>query len=1160
MRSVEHKFRARRTGTRDAGLSGRTATAGTDAHRVPPRAIARVKFVSNRQDNSEPISKSVEEMDPPTRETRATARPKSRGHRQVDSSVQKPSYPTTLAPSAMSKVMAKPQPSRLPKDETEAPRPFMGQLSATQTKVVTTTTTTTTSFPPLLLNPPLHLHDMDPKQYPLAAAPTPASMKKFSFNVGGSRTTFEEADDSLMNIAQVRSENLPGYDQKWLTSCSKERMVDTVQLEKTQHRDLPPFNISGNPVPSLSGSHYRHAQASLQTPCTAPENSRKRPASPISISEAALRARDHPSRKKKLFPGSKIQRPSVSTRQSSLSRLRTTQTSTPLTPDVASNDISQEGAISAEVQTIQHDDATANQIMTTADAFEEEDCQILSPQSEITRSLSFQEEEATRTPAYDDSNWAWELLESGSAITPNPEEEPSVLGSSIPSSAAQRPPRPSSLNTTASQDASLPSPSLSPVTAAANLQNRLNYFEPTGPSQSRLIRPATRTPLDTQVASTSEQDGSTSPDSQTPTLTSVTREDKLTRGEEASNGALMKLPEMIETFEAMPEEMKSYIMYQMLRRCSKPVLHFVADVVNPALKCDFLRVLPVELCLNIIGYLDVKSLCAAAQVSKRWRRLIDSSEKVWKRLFDADGFQLQEGELARAIREGWGWQYASGSDDFEQDLSNFAVPSDVEPSPPSLLPTLQNQSATNQSLSLKQATSGQLRRSKRKAKPKTKPASRKQQKSYHSYSNSSVDLDDEAFLDMASATEGPYAAATAAAAAVPYPGIGLPSLKNLHLFKSIYMRHHVIRNTWMDDEVTPRHIAFRAHQRHVVTCLQFDSDKILTGSDDSNINVYDTQTGALRATLEGHDGGVWALQYEGNVLVSGSTDRSVRVWDIERGVCTQTFQGHTSTVRCLQILMPTQVGKTSDGRPIMMPKQPLIITGSRDSHLRVWKLPKLNDPPFHQAGPAPDGQAECPYFVRALVGHHHSVRAIAAHADTLVSGSYDCTVRVWKISTGETLHRLQGHTQKVYSVVLDHKRNRCISGSMDNVVRVWSLESGAPLFNLEGHSSLVGLLDLQHDRLVSAAADSTLRIWDPENGQCKSTLSAHTGAITCFQHDGHKVISGSDRTLKMWDVTTGEFVKDLLTDLSGVWQVKFNERRCVAAVQRNNLTYIEVSG
>ena len=130
---------------------------------------------------------------------------------------------------------------------------------------------------------------------------------------------------------------------------------------------------------------------------------------------------------------------------------------------------------------------------------------------------------------------------------------------------------------------------------------------------------------------------------------------------------------------------------------------------------------------------------------------------------------------------------------------------------------------------------------------------------------------------------------------------------------------------------------------------------------------------------------------------------------------------------------------------------------------------------------------------------------------------------------------------------------------MDNLVKVWSLETGQVLFTLEGHSSLVGLLDLSHDHLVSAAADSSLRIWDPESGQCKHILSAHTGAITCFHHDGDKVISGSDGTLKMWNVRTGQFIRDLLTDLSGVWQVKFNERRCVAAVQRDSITYIEVS-
>jgi F-box and WD-40 domain protein CDC4 len=54
------------------------------------------------------------------------------------------------------------------------------------------------------------------------------------------------------------------------------------------------------------------------------------------------------------------------------------------------------------------------------------------------------------------------------------------------------------------------------------------------------------------------------------------------------------------------------------------------------------------------------------------------------------------------------------------------------------------------------------------------------------------------------------------------------------------------------------------------------------------------------------------------------------------------------------------------------------------------------------------------------------------------------------------------------------------------------------------------------------------------------------------------VLSGSDGTLKMWDVRTGEFVRDLLHGLSGVWQIKFDDRRCVAAVQRGGITWIDV--
>ncbi len=654
--------------------------------------------------------------------------------------------------------------------------------------------------------------------------------------------------------------------------------------------------------------------------------------------------------------------------------------------------------------------------------------------------------------------------------------------------------------------ASLPSPGLSPTVAAADSQVALREADFRSPSGSNM---SVQRSLD-----------------QSSELLQLSK-----RGGKHTNN----INAMLENFDAMPEAMKTYMAFQMLKRCSKKTLQIVADIVNPALECDFLDALPMELSLQILSLLDLKDLCRAAQVSRRWRSIVNENETGWKELLLTDNFVLPPGELDRAITEGWGWQDPHGCEASERDLSDRPHSSRGSASS-SLRPVVKRKRAQ---------TGTGTQRSKRRAIVDSNDKLRFVSVGSH-YSGFSED------------TEGPNAAAAAALMAVPSPDIGLESLGQMHLYKSLYRRRYMLKRSWMmNGVVEPRHVAFAAHPRHVITCLQFDDDKIVTGSDDTYMHVYDTATGALRKRLEGHEGGVWALQYQCNVLVSGSTDRSVRVWDIAKGVCTQIFHGHTSTVRCLQIVMPVATGEMNRGRPVFAPEKPLIITGSRDQQLKVWRLPQSGDRRYTPTIP-PMNDFDCPFFVRTLSGHTSSVRAIAAHQDTLVSGSYDNTVRVWKISTGESVHRLVGHNQKVYSVVLDHKRNRCISGSMDNTVKIWCLETGTSIYTLDGHTSLVGLLDLKDDRLVSAAADSTLRIWDPQTGQCKNTLTAHTGAITCFQHDGQKVVSGSDRTLKMWNVTTGAHVKDLLTELSGVWQVKFDERRCVAAVQRNGFTYIEV--
>lgn len=261
------------------------------------------------------------------------------------------------------------------------------------------------------------------------------------------------------------------------------------------------------------------------------------------------------------------------------------------------------------------------------------------------------------------------------------------------------------------------------------------------------------------------------------------------------------------------------------------------------------------------------------------------------------------------------------------------------------------------------------------------------------------------------------------------------------LYRKLYSRHHRIRLNWFQGKY--KSTQFAGHAFNVVTCLQFDSEKIVSGSDDHTIHVYNTKNGTLLRKLEGHEGGVWALQYWGRVLVSGSTDRSVRVWDVETGVCRQKFDGHTSTVRCLMIVTPVP-----GDNGVLEPAQPLIVTGSRDSTLRVWRLPNVEtDPKFNMdAEPAVDN----PYFMHVLTGHTSSVRAIAGYGNILVSGSYDHTVRVWDVTKGTEVWTFTGHTEKVYSVGYSHDLKRAASGSMDATVRVWCVKTGEAMFTLKG--------------------------------------------------------------------------------------------------------------
>lgn len=342
-------------------------------------------------------------------------------------------------------------------------------------------------------------------------------------------------------------------------------------------------------------------------------------------------------------------------------------------------------------------------------------------------------------------------------------------------------------------------------------------------------------------------------------------------------------------------------------------------------------------------------------------------------------------------------------------------------------------------------------------------------------------------------------------------------------WKAAYMRQHIIEMNWRSRPIREPKV-LKGHDDHVITCLQFSGNRIVSGSDDNTLKVWSAVTGRCLRTLVGHTGGVWSSQMSGNIIISGSTDRTLKVWDMETGECVHTLLGHTSTVRCMHLH-----GKK-------------VVSGSRDATLRVWDIERGN-------------------CLHVLVGHLAAVRCVQYDGKLIVSGAYDYMVKIWHPERQECLHTLQGHTNRVYSLQFDGIH--VVSGSLDTSIRVWDVETGNCKHTLMGHQSLTSGMELRQNILVSGNADSTVKVWDITNGQCLQTLSGpnkHQSAVTCLQFNSRFVITSSDDgTVKLWDVKTGEFIRNLVALDSGgsggvVWRIRANDTKLICAVGSRNGT------
>ena len=86
---------------------------------------------------------------------------------------------------------------------------------------------------------------------------------------------------------------------------------------------------------------------------------------------------------------------------------------------------------------------------------------------------------------------------------------------------------------------------------------------------------------------------------------------------------------------------------------------------------------------------------------------------------------------------------------------------------------------------------------------------------------------------------------------------------------------------------------------------------------------------------------------------------------------------------------------------------------------------------------------------------------------------------MWRVSSGERIKTLTGHSDWVRSVVFSVDGEYLASGSEDNTIGVWKVSSGERIKTLTGHSSYVTSVVFSADGeyLASGSNDKTIGVW-----------------------------------------------------------------------------------
>jgi WD40 repeat protein len=157
------------------------------------------------------------------------------------------------------------------------------------------------------------------------------------------------------------------------------------------------------------------------------------------------------------------------------------------------------------------------------------------------------------------------------------------------------------------------------------------------------------------------------------------------------------------------------------------------------------------------------------------------------------------------------------------------------------------------------------------------------------------------------------------------------------------------------------------------------------------------------------------------------------------------------------------------------------------------------------------------------------------------------TARVWNAAIGREIAERIRQEDPVNAASFSGDGRWLVTAGDDGIARVWDAASGQP----NGPPILVGGViaaagfSADGRLILTTAADGAARAWDPASGHAqgppvRSLSSANPLARARFSPDGRRVITIEDRTVRVWDTTSGKPVGEPLEHGGAVRSAAFS--------------------